>query len=172
MAEKQWYFLIFDLERSKGTDRVAFFRSVSKTGITRVQNSVYAVKAGDDEVEDLMRLAQMLKSAGADVIVLRGGLCSVPGTKGSPEDDLIEMMGSVLDGRYEKIRNEARAINDEVKKLKAKGEAIKYIRRVKEIKNRFDDAVKTDARDVISNKRNLADAEITDVVVALQKFAQ
>jgi len=166
MAEsgaKRWFLIFYDIKGSKAfaksTLRSKISRELSKTRILPLQQSVWAIEATEANRAAIDRIMEVLKKQNAKVLLFEGNPIAP-----STNDDVQEMVGSLMDRRYELLKEQITALKGEVKKAenreKRKSE---FAKRALILRKKFDKLVALDPREMISNNRSLIEGEFFDL---------
>jgi len=172
MKDRQWYLLIFDLEKKKNKERVQIFRKLAVSNILRLQHSVYAVDVSADNESRIREIAQALKEFGADVLLFEGTLRDIGVGKTSSEQDLQRMAGESLDEKYNKLIENLRALKDKIKKAGTGREKRRVLEQILNLSKRFVALSSLDPREVMSTKRSLLESELFDAKDLMKSVAE
>ncbi|MFH1751079.1 MAG: hypothetical protein ABH863_05345 [Candidatus Micrarchaeota archaeon] len=156
---KKWFLIFYDIKGSKAfaksTFRSKISREFAKTRILPLQQSVWAVEASAQNRGTLDRITQILRAQNAKVLLFEGNPIDP-----STNDDVIEMIGSLIDRRFESLKEQILELKQQVKKTqdreKKKGE---FSHLALKLRRKFDKIIAIDPREMISNSRSLIDGE-------------
>jgi CRISPR/Cas system-associated endoribonuclease Cas2 len=172
MKDKQWFLLIFDLEKKKNKERVQIFRKLAVSNILKLQHSVYAVGVSYENESRIKEIAQALKEFGADVLLFEGTLRDIGVGKTSSQQDLERMAGESLDGKYSQLIEELRGFKDKIKKAETGREKRRVLEQILNLSKRFVALSSLDPREVMSTKRSLLESELFDAKELMKSIAE
>ncbi|MFH0971125.1 MAG: hypothetical protein V1835_01010 [Candidatus Micrarchaeota archaeon] len=156
---KKWYLVFYDIKGSKAfaksTFRSKISREFAKTRILPLQQSVWAVEATAQNRGTLDRITQILKAQNAKVLLFEGNP-----VQPSTNDDVIEMIGSLVDRKYESLKEQILVLKQTVKKTENR-EKMKnqFSHSALKFRRKFDKIVTIDPREMISNSRSVTEGE-------------
>jgi len=172
MKDRQWFLLIFDLERKKNKEKVQIFRKLAVSNIIRLQYSVYAVTVSPENEARIKEIAQTLKEFGADVLLFEGTLRDIGVGKTSSQQDLERMAGETLDAKYNKLIEDLREAKEKAKKAETGKEKRRVLEKILGISKRFVALSSLDPREVMSTKRSLLESELFDAKELMKSIAE
>ena len=156
---KKWYLIFYDVKGSKAfaksTFRSKISRELAKTPVVPLQQSVWAVLQTPQNKAIVDRLVEIIRAQNAKVLLFEGSPC-LPSTN----QDVEEMIGGLIDRKYEILRGQLLALRQEVKKAEDKQKRRKeFSRAALRFRRKFDRVVGLDPREMISNSRTLCEGE-------------
>ena len=141
MAKKNpWLLLIHQIPRTPGYLRVKIWRRLQRLGAVAIKNSVYAVPAGEQALEDLVWVLGEIEKGGGEA-----SICEARFVEGVSDDEVESMFRSARDSDYRSIADDARRLG--VQKSRAREDAEEWRSRDEEIaklKKRLDDVTAID----------------------------
>ncbi len=159
MTEKKWFLVFYDIKGSKAfaksTFRSKISREFAKTRILPLQQSVWAVEATAENRGTLDRITQILKANNAKVLLFEGNP-----VQPSTNDDVVEMIGSLVDRKYESLKEQILVLKSAIKKTENK-EKMKpqFSHSALKFRRKFDKIIALDPREMISNSRSVTEGE-------------
>ena len=169
MANKnRWLLLIHQIPRTPGYLRVKIWRRLQRLGAVAIKNSVYAVPAGDQALEDLVWVLREIEKGGGEA-----SICEARFVEGVTDDEVEAMFRSARDADYRSIADDARRLG--AQRLGARTDADDERSRDEEIaklKKRLDDVtaidffaapMRDDARRLVSHLQASGSAELSSV---------
>ena len=159
MTEKKWFLVFYDIKGSKAfaksTFRSKISREFAKIRILPLQQSVWAIEASAPNRGTLERVTNILKAQNAKVLLFEGSPI-LPSTN----DDVVEMIGSLVDRRYESLKEQVLELKTQVRKTdnKEKMRPV-FSKSALKLRRKFDKILTLDPREMISNSRSIAEGE-------------
>ncbi|MFH1199572.1 MAG: hypothetical protein V1708_00735 [Candidatus Micrarchaeota archaeon] len=156
---KKWYLIFYDVKGSKAfaksTFRSKISRELAKTIVVPLQQSVWAVLATPQNKATVDALVEVIRAQNAKVLLFEGSP-ALPSTNA----DVEEMIGGLIDRKYDILRNQLLALRGEVKKAEDKAKRKKeFSHDALKLRRKFDRIVGIDPREMISNNRQLNEGE-------------
>lgn len=168
---KKWFLVFYDIKGSKAfaksTFRSKISREFAKTRILPLQQSVWAIEASAQNRSTLDRITQILKAQNAKVLLFEGSPIDP-----STNDDVIEMIGSLVDRKYESLKEQILELKQQVKKAENKEKRkMEFSHSALKLRRKFDKIVALDPREMISNSRSLIDGEFFGLEKEINEIA-
>ena len=169
--DKKWFLILYDVKGSKAfaksTFRSKISRELAKTKILPLQQSVWAIEATPENKAIVDRIVDVLKAHNAKVLLFGGGP-QAPSTN----EDVNEMIGSLLDKKYEAVKLQVLDLKLLVKKAEDREKRKKeFSTAALRLRRKFDRIVSMDPRDMISNNRNIIEGEFFDLEKEINEVA-
>jgi CRISPR/Cas system-associated endoribonuclease Cas2 len=172
MAEfKKWFLVFYDIKGSKAfaksTFRSKISREFAKTRILPLQQSVWAIEASAENRGTLERITQILKANNAKVLLFEGNPIDP-----STNDDVVEMIGVLVDRKYENVKEMILNLKTEVKKTENKDKRKpEFSHGALKLRRKFDKIVSIDPREMISNTRSVTEGEFFSLEKEINEIA-
>jgi hypothetical protein len=108
LAKKnRWLLLIHQIPRTPGYLRVKIWRRLQRLGAVAIKNSVYAVPAGDQALEDLVWVLREIEKGGGEA-----SICEATFVEGVTDDEVEAMFRAARDADYQSIVVDARGLGE------------------------------------------------------------
>ena len=160
MAEhKKWFLVFYDIKGSKAfaksTFRSKISREFAKIRILPLQQSVWAIEASESNRATVDRIVQILKAQNAKVLLFEGNPIAP-----STNDDVVEMIGTLVDRKYDSLKTQILELKSQVKKAENREKRKhEFAHAALKFRRKFDKIVAIDPREMISNDRSVTEGE-------------
>ncbi|MFH1257329.1 MAG: hypothetical protein ABIG96_04610 [Candidatus Micrarchaeota archaeon] len=168
---KKWFLVFYDIKGSKAfaksTFRSKISREFAKIRILPLQQSVWAIEASEQNRSTVDRIVQILKAQNAKVLLFEGNPIQP-----STNDDVVEMIGTLVDRKYDSVKTQILELKSTVKKAenreKRKNE---FSHAALRLRRKFDKIVTLDPREMISNDRSVTEGEFFSLEKEINEIA-
>ncbi|MFH1107355.1 MAG: Chromate resistance protein ChrB [Candidatus Micrarchaeota archaeon] len=156
---RKWYLIFYDVKGSKAfaksTFRSKISRELAKTPMVPLQQSVWAVLQTPQNKAIVDRLVEVIRAQNAKVLLFEGSP-ALPTTN----SDVEEMIGGLIDRKYEILQKQLQSLKALVKKSEDRAKRKKeFSRAALRLRRKFDRVSGLDPREMISNARSLIEGE-------------
>src|SRR5512140_260247 len=109
-AESRWLLLIYQIPPKPSYFRVKIWRRLQRLGAVAIKNAAYVLPKSEQALEDFQWLLHEITDGGGDA-----SLCEALFVEGITDDEVEALFRTARDADYEKILEDVRLVEEELK---------------------------------------------------------